>query len=320
MPKTPYEIDQILDDLRNNYIRTDRDRMIRDEIDRLLRRNADGELVPVPAMFSGGKEARGIVLTGWPGEGKSTTMQQVLSTHPALGPSPDGPARYLSVKVPSPATLKSFGCEILRATGYSDISERRERWSIWNLVRHRLAVNGYVCLVVDEAHDLQSAGSQREAMDILSAFKSLLAADPPVIVILMGIPIFQELVSIEGQTQRRYAKLDLPPVTLAADGQNLRKVLQNYCARADLEPPTGDIVPRLIHASRMRFGLCVENIVNAIELALRVGDSRLEPLHFAESWATVSRQPSSKNPFIATEWSKIDLCESSDKKTWRYLK
>ncbi|MCF8486863.1 MAG: ATP-binding protein, partial [Rhodobacteraceae bacterium] len=118
MPKTPYEIDQILDDLRNNYIRTDRDRMIRDEIDRLLRRNADGELVPVPAMFSGGKEARGIVLTGWPGEGKSTTMQQVLSTHPALGPSPDGPARYLSVKVPSPAMNRPgfAGDQLVRVT------------------------------------------------------------------------------------------------------------------------------------------------------------------------------------------------------------
>jgi len=320
MLKSEFEIDNILEILRHKFVTTHRDAEVRHEIDRLLRRDADGAPIAVPVRFSGGREARGIVVTGHPGDGKSTIIDHVLKTHPALGLGAPGGPRYLAVTVPSPATLKALGCEILRVSGYPDVSERRERWSIWRLVRHRLAALGVVVLLIDEAHDLRSNGSVEEIMDILCAFKSLLEADPPVILLLSGIPILHEIVAFEGQKNRRFAKLELSPVTAPTEGDKLQQLIVDFCRCADIAPPEVDVVPRLIYASRYRFGMCIENTLNAIEEALRHGDDRLTLAHFAEAWAAVESKGPDCNPFLAIKWASIDLTEGTDPRQWKLKK
>ncbi|WP_265502744.1 ATP-binding protein [Paracoccus beibuensis] len=308
MKHSESEIGRIISDLRANYVATQRDVMIRDEIDRLLRRDADGKLIADPVRFSGGQETRGILVMDEAGGGKSTILSRVLSSHEALGAGPSGPARFLSSKVFSPATMKSFGCEVLRSTGYAEISERRERWSIWGILRHRLAALGIVCLVIEEAHDLRSSGSVREAMDILNACKSLLSSDPPIIVILCGVPILNELVRMDPQADRRFAKVELPPVTDAHDAPKLESLMVQYCGRAGISPPAGkDAIPRLIHASANRFGMCIENLVNAIEEALNDGADSLTLAHFARSWAATAAVDLRENPFANPEWRSIEV-------------
>ena len=306
MKRPTAEIAQIVSDLRANYVVTLRDDMIRDEIDRLLRRDADGRLIAEPVKFSGGQETHGIVVTDEAGGGKSTILNRVLTTHEALGAGPNGPARFLSSKVFSPATLKSFGCEVLRSTGYAEISERRERWSIWGILRHRLVALGIVCLVIEEAHDLRSSGSVREAMDILNACKTLMSSNPPIIVILCGVPILNELVRMDPQSNRRFAKVELTPVTEARDAAKLESLMVQYCGRAGVLPPEGrDAIPRLIHASAGRFGMCIENLVNAIEEALNDGSDQLALTHFARSWAATAAVDFRENPFANPEWRSI---------------
>lgn len=306
MTKTTPEIDRIISELRGHYVTTQRDGMIRDEIDRLLRRNDEGKLIADPIRFSGDQETRGVLIMDEAGGGKSTILSHVLKGHEALGAGSDGPARFLSSKVFSPATLKSFGCEVLRSTGYPEISERRERWSIWRILRHRLAALGIVCLVIEEAHDLRSSGAIREAMDILNACKSLLSSDPPIIVILCGLPILNDLVRMDPQADRRFAKVYLPPMTVARDAPKLQNLVVEYCRKAGLTPPEGrDVVPRLIHASANRFGMCIENLVNAIEEALKDGADTLSLSHFARSWAATAAVELRENPFVSSEWKSI---------------
>lgn len=304
--RDPAQIDRLVNTLRSRHVPTARDRLVRLELDRLLRRDENGALMPEPVRFTGGAETRGIVVTDEPGGGKTTVLRHVLANHPALGPAA-GPARYLTVPVFSPATLKSFGCEILRRTSYEDISERRERWSIWRLVQHRLSALGIVCLMIDEAHDLRSSGSMLEANDILKAFKSIMSGDPPVILILSGVPVLHELLDLSGQTGRRFARVEFPPVTDATEGKQLRKLVVDYCQIAELRPPTEDVVTRLIFAMRGRFGLCVEGIVNAIENALDEGAGELGPMHFARSWATTFGRGVDGNPFLGRDWARLDL-------------
>lgn len=306
MTKTTPEIDRIISKLRGHYVTTQRDGMIRDEIDRLLCRDADGKLTADPVRFSGGQETRGILVMDEAGGGKSTILSHVLRSHEALGAGANGQARFLSSKVFSPATLKSFGCEVLRSTGYAEISERRMRWSIWGILRHRLAALGIVCLVIEEAHDLRSSPAIREAMDILNACKSLLSSDPPIIVILCGIPILQELIRMDPQADRRFAKVNLPPVTVAHDTPKLESLMTQYCAVAGISPPDRkDAIPRLIHASANRFGMCIENLVNAIEEALNDGADRLTLAHFARSWAATAAVDLWENPFASADWNSI---------------
>ena len=62
-----------------------------------------------------------------------------------------------------------------------------------------------------------------------------------------------------------------------------------------------------MHASRYRFGRCIENTVNAIEDALHNGDAALDVQHFAESWAMQEGCDPGGNVFLAPRWREIDL-------------
>lgn len=79
-----------------------------------------------------------------------------------------------------------------------------------------------------------------------------------------------------------------------------------YCERAGLIPPErADAVDRLIHASANRFGMSIENIVNAIEEALREGSEALTLAHFARSWGATAAVGAKDNPFVSNEWASI---------------
>lgn len=70
-------------------------------------------------------------------------------------------------------------------------------------------------------------------------------------------------------------------------------------------PKVRDAIPRLIHASANRFGMCIENLVNAIEEALNDGSDRLALSHFSRSWAATAAVDFRENPFVNSEWRSI---------------
>ena len=308
-PKSSSEVASIVQSLRSVHIRTPREAEFRAHLDRLLQRDDAGNPLPKPVQFNATGETRGIALIDGAGGGKTTLVDHALRKHPALGAPGDGDApRYLNVRVPSPATLKSLGLEILRQSGYPEISDRRERWSIWDLVRKRLQLLGMVVLWIDEAHDLFHTASTREIEDMLKTLKSLMQGDGAVIVILTGVESLWQIASFEPQVQRRYSKIRLPPVCEATDGDDVWRLICGYCVKAGLAPPDrGDLVGRLMHASRYRFGRCIENTVNAIEDALHNGDEALDVQHFAESWAMQEGCDPGGNVFLAPQWREIDL-------------
>lgn len=152
--------------LRSLHILTERDRALAAQLDRLLQTDDEGRQIPVPVRFTGALETRGITFIEAPGGGKTTAARKVLSSTTALNPV-DAPPLYLHVKVPSPASLKSLGLEILRLMEFDGISARATAWQIWDAVRHRLSHRGIVVLWIDEAHDLFLCHSAREIEDIL---------------------------------------------------------------------------------------------------------------------------------------------------------
>lgn len=190
-------------------------------------------------------------------------------------------------------------------SGYPDVSESRRQWHVWQLVRTRLALLGVVVLWIEEAHDLFRNSSQREVEDIL---KTLMQGEGAVIVALTGIETLWQIASFDDQVKRRYSKIELPAVTGAADGGAIWKLIGQYCVKAGLEfPERGDLVERLIHASRARFGRCIENIINGIEVALINGDDGLHIRHFAEAWAMAEGCDPGENVFLSPRWLQIDL-------------
>lgn len=306
MPNIPHDAFAALGDLRGTYIRTPRDDLFRAHLDRLLKRDADGTLTAAPVTFTATGETRGIAVVEGPGGGKTSLVHHVLSTHPAL--QSDDPMRQtvFAVQVPSPATLKSLGLEILRASGYPEVSPSKKEWQIWTDVRHRLAMRGTVVLWLDEAHDLFRAG--RAVEDILKMLKSVMQGEGAVIVVLSGIETLWQIASCDHQVRRRYSKVKLPPVSAAKDGPALEGVIGSFSARVGLEPALeGDLVDSLVHASRNRFGLCIENTLAALETAVLQGAPRLETRHFAEAWGMQEGCNPGQNVFLSPRWAQIDL-------------
>jgi hypothetical protein len=270
--------------------------------------DGEGRATLTPARFGPTAETRGIIVTGPSGAGKTTLIRRALAglatTADASVEDPVDATPIMQVTVPSPATLKSLGLEILAATGYTEIAERRERWSIWQLVRHRLQLRQVRLIWLDEAQHL--LGRTAEVGPTLDTLKTLMQGDHAVVVILSGVEGLDALVRVDPQVDRRFSRLALGRVRGAQDVRGVDHVIRAYCATAGLEPPAAsDVARRLIHGADGRFGLCVEMIVDAIARALARGDKALDRQHFAEAWARRQGIAPDENVFLAERWSSI---------------
>lgn len=294
-------------ELRDTYVKTPRDTLFDDHFNRLLKCGNDGSFVADPVLFTNGTETRGVALIDGPGGGKTSLVDHALRVHPAFIAPPPGTKPVIKVRVPSPATLKSLALEILAESGYPEVSKRRERWMLWQLVRARIKALGTVVIWIDEAHDLFRSGKATETYDILNTLKSLMQSEVGVIVILSGIEDLWQIASYDDQVKRRFTKLSFPPLSNAKDGKPIASQIERFCQRAGLLPPVEtDLVPRLIFASYEMFGRCIENMLNAIEVALNASATQLDAQHFAKAWAMQEGCPPQLNVFLAPRWSEIN--------------
>ncbi|MCE6950293.1 TniB family NTP-binding protein [Cereibacter sphaeroides] len=292
--------------LRSIHVPTRRDKDLRLHLDRLLKTDVDGLPTAEPIRFTANMETRGIALIEPAGGGKTTAIQHVLSSTPALNPA-EGGVRYLSVQVPSPATLKSLGLAILQSAGVGGVHDRAKVWQIWDAVRHRMSKAGIVLLWIDEAHDLFLSRSSREIDDMLKMLKALMQGDAAVIVVLSGTERLSEITAYDPQVNRRFTKIVPRELDQCKSGKMV-DLIGDFARRAGLQFETGgEIGGRLIHGSRGRFGRAVETAINAIEQALLDSADTLTLDHFAEAWARQEGCRTEDNVFLADNWSAITL-------------
>jgi hypothetical protein len=297
------EIQSILQRIQAIHVKTDRDIQFKQILERLLAKDARGGLLPEAMRVGQIRETRGIMVIDEPGGGKSTLVRHALFNHPVLAVKSWDKQRVIDISVPSPATMKSVSLELLKATGYENTHARREVWGLWEILRHRLGLLGVAVLWIDEAHDLFMADHGR----VLRALKSLMQGDDAVIVILSGTELLFDAVNADPQVKRRLSTIRLPPVSVAADGQSFNQMIAQFCQISGLSPiADADLVPRLLHGSRYRFGRCIETVRNAIECALYRDAEALDILDFAEVWACAEGCDSSRNVFLASDWFHID--------------
>ena len=309
MPLSRTEIAHTLERLKEIHIDTERDRKFRSQLERLLRVDDAGNLLPEPVLSSGGLEARGIVFIEGAGGGKSTAIRRTLMNTPALGIDPEtGYPRYLEIQVPSPATLKSLGFQVLETLGFEGIPSRPNAWEIWSIVRHQLKLKGIVVLWLDEAHDLFLSRSAPEIDDVLKMIKSMTQKDSQVIVVLSGTERLFEITNFDTQVNRRLTKVMPRDLDQGVDNEAIGQVVVKYCSEAGLKlDPRENLAGRLIHGSRGRFGRAIETTLIAIERALTDGDEMVTVAHFAEAWGMQEGCDWDSNVFVAPDWAAIAL-------------
>ncbi|UWP97797.1 TniB family NTP-binding protein [Aliiroseovarius crassostreae] len=281
---SPAEIEKAIEKLSNNHVDTDREEQLQMVFERLF--VGEGKLA-APRLFSNGLETRGIAVVGDPGSGKTELISKFFERHPLFDLQAGiETARCLHVTVPNPATIKSVGLELLKALGYPKTSDRRERWAIWDIVKHRLHSFGIQVLWIDEAHDLYASCSAREQDDLLKTLKSLMQGEHAVVVILSGTKPVADLLAVDRQVGRRFSQVNLPPISFTSDGESLSNLLSTYCERVGLIAEVNDdLIQSLIFAAHDQFGLAIEISIGAIEMALRSGHSSLTKRDFIEYWS-----------------------------------
>lgn len=300
-----------VDRLRGKYLSTPRDGQLRGYLDRLLQRDDEGNLIPKPRLYNKTGDARGIAVVEPAGGGKTSLVHHGLKTHPALQPRDAAHQPWVGVRVPSPATAKSLGIEILNASGYPSVSRSQTEDDIMRKVRHHFKLRGTAILWIDEAHDLFGAGSTFKVDVFLKTVRNLMQGEGAVSVVLSGVESLWQIASCDAQVTRRYWLLPLADVSPHSDRRALTKVIARFCDAADMRPPSEeDLVDRLVHASRNRFGRCIENILAALEAAALDNADELTINHFAESWGMQEGCAMGQNVFLARRWARIDLGET----------
>ncbi|WP_449045964.1 TniB family NTP-binding protein [Paracoccus versutus] len=256
-------------------------------------------------------EAHGLALSGPSGTGKSAAMHHLLAgVGQQLSTTRHWDAPIISLRVPSPATLKFVGYTLLRALGYQ-ISSERQAWYIWDLVRHHLKERQVLFVHLDEAQDLASRGTKHELNAVASMLKTLMTdPDWPVGIILSGTPELEDILNHDPQLARRMQTVHFNSLSPVAHGNDVLDLVENYCKRAGLPPAPGIVEPahgeRLIHAAANQFGLVIELTLAAIEQAFLNGARQLASRDFARAYHLRTACDDSFNPFIIPDFYRVD--------------
>lgn len=182
---------------------------------------------------------------------------------------------------------------------YPDANPRKEARSLWQDLRHRLQLLGISVLWIDEAQDLFCADRKL----ILRALKSLMQGDDAVIVVLSGTEDLAKVIRTDPQVQRRFTAMVLPDLVEQVDGDSFRDIITQYCERVGLGAPIeADLIGRIFHGARYRFGRALELLLQAMEIAIGRGDEDLDIGHFAAAYAMNEACTAAENVFYAEHY------------------
>lgn len=301
------EIGRVVADLRTRFVKHKRYLRLAEEFDFLLyrrRAEVEGNLQ---------SEARGLVVVGASGSGKTTAIRRMLSKHKdlQLPCSGNSTADVISFLVPAPATLKSVGHDCLQSLGYP-LKRDRTGALIWSKVQSLLTERKVLFLHLDEVQHLYNSKANRESQAVVNTLKSLMQrADWPTGLILSGTTELQSLVNMDPQLSRRLTPIEFPSIDATTHAREIKGVVSKYAAIASLnintaELETSDFARRLIHAAAYEFGLVIELIVTGIEDAMSKGKSELDREAFASGFARRSGCSPMGNPIVADDWRSID--------------
>ncbi|MEP3346761.1 MAG: TniB family NTP-binding protein [Litoreibacter sp.] len=258
--------------------------------------------------------ARGLMLVGQSGSGKTTAIRELIRKHSTLITTDSSLefCEYIGLQVPSPATMKFVGAATLRALGYP-YSGNKQGPAIWDQVKVQLKLRGTKFLGFDEAQDLARYQTDKERQSVVNTLKSLMENSVwPVGLVLSGMPDLKHIVNQDAQLARRLDPVEIGRLHSIRDVGPVIKIVKKYAARGRMDTDESvqseAFAMRLMHAADYQFGLLAEIIVLAVSHALfsEGGDATLEMSHFSDVYAERNGADDWMNIFIADDYGRID--------------
>lgn len=308
MTKTTGSIRKIIQDLRSAYVHTPSYRKLEEYFQLLLdQRRAD--------MAAGlASHARGIVLVGQSGSGKTTAIRELISNNSDLieaDPSKDI-CEFIGLQVPSPATMKFVGAATLRALGYP-YSGDKQGPAIWDQVKVQLKLRQTCFLHLDEAQDLARYQTDKERQSVVNTLKSLMENSYwPTGLILSGMPDLKKIVNQDPQLARHLYPVEIGRLHAIREVEPVLDIVQKYADRAQVDTHSSvreaQFAQRLMHAADYEFGLMIELTVQALSKALLTEgtEAPLQLQHYADVYFARSAAIDALNPFLADDFERID--------------
>lgn len=308
MTKSNREIRKIIQDLRTVYVPTPAYRTLEAHFHKLLAQRradlTDGTITNV----------RGIVLVGQSGSGKTTAIRELIRQNKGLLETDASKdiCEFISLQVPSPATMKYVGAATLRALGYP-YSGDKQGPAIWDQVKVQLKLRQTSFLNFDEAQDLARYQTDKERQAVVNTLKSVMENSYwPTSLILSGMPDLKKIVNQDPQLARRLYPVEIGRLHAIRDVEPVLDIVHKYAVRAKIETLSclrnEDFAQRLMHAADYEFGLMAEFTVQAISKAL-ISEGigvQLQLKHFADVFFDRSSVIDALNPFLAEDFARID--------------
>lgn len=283
-----------------------------DTVQRLFRKLMDKRQAELDLGLT--SEGRGIAVIGESGSGKTTAIQRILRRLDAADAGA-GELRWISIRVPTPATQKDLARAILHALDFQILRDTTAS-RMWDLVSFHLHLRKCWLIHLDEGQELGGRGSEIEKAAVINALKSLMQIpDWPTNLVISGTPELHDLLMQDPQLSRRLFVVHFLPVTELDSRDEIALTVTRYAELAGLSqaPDLADVefVPRLIHAGREQFGIVVELIIGAITRALAAGEAALSVKDFAHFYAERTRDVSGRNPFIVPDFRSVQTGRSA---------
>ncbi|GJE38024.1 ATP-binding protein [Methylobacterium persicinum] len=301
----------VMEKVRGEYLPSGWDEDLRRAFDGLLRTVATRHDDQIDDEASERRrETRALVVVGEAGTGKTESLSRLFRTHPVLqgyGVLGSG-CPLVTVSVPSPCTLKTLGIRLLRALGYPLARDMREHL-VWNLVFEHLELSGTLVLHLDEMHNLTDGANVAEIDTIQKTLKALMVSPEwPVGLVVSGLPsIVPDLRAVE-EIRRRGRFVRVPLLDIPGDLSSVAQVITHLAGIAGVTVEKDfaeNTAPRLAHAGIHRFGIAVELVHEAIEIAIADGVP-LDLDTFATAYFDRTGVGDLLNPFVAVSWAEID--------------
>ncbi|RYG87289.1 MAG: hypothetical protein EON59_07880, partial [Alphaproteobacteria bacterium] len=258
-----------------------------------------------------GRMAEGYPLFGLGESGtrKSSTFARMIHIRPEFAGFSYVPhenrSALISVKAPSPCTLRVLGITIARAMGLPTNDSMKEN-AVWDDIMDSLPKRGIRVIHVDEFQHVLENRNKLDIAKIRNTLKRVLQTPGhPVWMLVTGMPECGAVLEGDTQTWRRTSHVFFQELNFSAHAGKCRTMVEFFATeKAELECKaftTDDNIHRLMHASLFRLGIAIDVVIKSIRVALKEEATSLAIEHFAKAYKAFAGCADAENPFAVKE-------------------